>query len=128
MWRGRRNHIGSSAMKGIRGARLAVGLVVTACGGLFAAMATAAFLPSNAIVIAVRRGDCSAAVRLINPDVTANDVQTAFLAGRLLDEGVCVHEDSVASAHYFAHAAELGNREAVLDFAAKVGLGEGTEQ
>jgi hypothetical protein len=115
-------------MKGICGGRLAAGLVVTAFGGLFATLATAAFLPSNAIVIAVRRGDCAAAVRLINPDVTANDVQTAFLAGRLLDEGVCVHEDPVASAHYFAHAAEMGNRDAVLDFAAKVGLGEGTEQ
>lgn len=115
-------------MKRIYDRRWVGSLVVAAFGGLFASMASAAFLPSNAIVIAVRRGDCPAAVRLINPEVTANDVQTAFLAGRLLDEGVCVHEDPVASSHYFAHAAELGNREAVLDFAAKVGLGEGTEQ
>jgi hypothetical protein len=101
---------------------------VTAFGMLSATMTSAAFLPSNAIVIAVRRGDCPAAVKLIDPNVTANDVQTAFLAGRLLDEGVCVHEDLVASTHYFAHAAELGDREAVLDFATKVGLGEGTDQ
>jgi hypothetical protein len=65
---------------------------------------------------------------LLNPEVNSNDVETAFLAGRLLDEGVCVHDDPVAAAHYFARAAELGNRDAVLDFAAKVGLGEGTEQ
>jgi hypothetical protein len=115
-------------VKRISDKRLAGGLVVTAFGALLAPMAFAAFLPSNAIVIAVRRGDCPAAVKLINPDVAANDVETAFLAGRLLDEGVCVHADPVASSHYFAHAAELGNREAVLDFAAKVGLGEGTDQ
>ena len=108
--------------------RLDAGVIVTALGALFTTMALAAFLPSNSIVVAVRRADCAAAVRLINPDVKSNDVETAFLAGRLLDEGVCVHEDPVAAAHYFAHAAELGHRDAVLDFAAKVGLGEGTDQ
>jgi hypothetical protein len=108
--------------------RLAAQFTVIAFGALFTAMASAAFLPSNSIVIAVRRGDCAAAVSMVNPDVRSNDVETAFLAGRLLDEGVCVHEDPVAAAHYFARAAELGNRDAVLDFAAKVGLGEGTEQ
>jgi hypothetical protein len=112
----------------ILGRRSTAGLVVTAFGSLFAAIAMAAFLPSNSIVIAVRRGDCAAAVRLINPDVRSNDAETAFLAGRLLDEGVCVHQDPVAAAHYFARAAELGNRDAALDFAAKVGLGEGTDQ
>jgi hypothetical protein len=108
--------------------RLAAGLVVTASGALFTTTGLAAFLPSNSIVVEVRRSDCAAAVRLVNPEVKANDVQTAFIAGRLLDEGVCVHEDPEAAAHYFARAAELGDRDAVLDFAAKVGLGEGTEQ
>ena len=115
-------------MERIFNRRLAMGLVVTVFGTLFATMASTAVLPSNAIVIAVRRGDCAAAVKLVNPEVKSNDVETAFLAGRLLDEGVCVHEDSVAAAHYFARAAELGDRDAVLDFAAKVGLGEGTDQ
>jgi hypothetical protein len=108
--------------------RLTTGLIVTAFGSLFTTIAMAAFFPSNSIVIAVRSGDCAAAVRLINPDVKSNDAETAFLAGRLLDEGVCVHPDPVAAAYYFARAAELGNRDAALDFAAKVGLGEGTDQ
>jgi hypothetical protein len=108
--------------------RLAAGLFAIASGAFFTTIAWAAFLPSNSIVIAVRRGDCAGAVKLLTPDVNSNDVETAFLAGRLLDEGVCVHDDPVAAAHYFARAAELGNRDAVLDFAAKVGLGEGTEQ
>jgi hypothetical protein len=115
-------------LKTIIDKRLAGDLVVTAVGVLFTTIALASFLPSNSIVIAVRRGDCAAAVRLINPDVKSNDAETAFLAGRLLDEGVCVHQDRVAAAHYFARAAELGNRDAALDFAAKVGLGEGTDQ
>ena len=108
--------------------RLAAGLVVTASVALFTTTASAAFLPSNSIVAAVRRSDCAAAVKLVNPEVKANDAQTAFIAGRLLDEGVCVHEDPEAATHYFARAAELGDRDAVLDFAAKIGLGEGVEQ
>jgi hypothetical protein len=91
-------------------------------------IASAAFLASNSIVMELRRGDCTSAVKQVNPIVKANDGETAFVAGRLLDEGLCVHEDAVAAAHYFARAAELGNRDAVLDFAAKVGLGEGTDQ
>ncbi len=47
-------------MKKIFNRRLAAGFVVTAFGTLFATMALAAVLPSNAIVIAVRRGDCAA--------------------------------------------------------------------
>jgi TPR repeat protein len=118
----------TQTVKKIRDRRLTGGLVLTAVGVLFTTIALAAFLPSNSIVISVRRGDCAAAVKLINPDVKSNDAETAFLAGRLLDERVCVHQDPVAAAHYFARAAELGNRDAALDFAAKVGLGEGTEQ
>ena len=112
----------------IFGWRLTVRLAVIAAGAGFAAMASAAFLPSNSIVMELKRGDCLAAVKRVNPEVRANDGQTAFVAGRLLNEGLCVHEDPIAAAHYFAHAAELGNRDAVLDFAAKVGLGQGTEQ
>jgi len=108
--------------------RLAVGLAVIAIGAGFAAIASAAFLPSNSVVMELKRGDCLAAVKRVNPEVKSNDGQTAFVAGRLLDEGLCVHEDPVAAAHYFARAAELGNRDAVLDFAAKVGLGQGVEQ
>ncbi|MGB6308307.1 MAG: hypothetical protein WBF89_10965 [Steroidobacteraceae bacterium] len=104
-----------------------VGLAVALGAGL-SAMAPAAFLPSNSLVMELRHGDCRAAVKSVNPIVTQNDAQTAFIAGRMLDEGLCVREDAVAAAHYFARAAELGDRDAVLDFAAKVGLGQGTDQ
>jgi hypothetical protein len=80
------------------------GLIVTAFRALFTAIALAAFLPSNSVVIEVRRGDCAAAVRLINPDVKSSDAETAFFAGRLLDEGVCVNQGPAAAAHYFARA------------------------
>ena len=103
-------------MEKIFNRRLAKGFVVTAFGTLFATMAVAAVLPSNAIVIAVRRGDCAAAVKLVNPEVKSNDVETAFLAGRLLDEGVCVHEDSVAAAHYFARAAGVAPQSRLSNY------------
>ena len=44
------------------------------------------------------------------------------------DEGICLKEDPVAAAQYFARAAGLGDRDAALDHAAKIGLGEGAEQ
>jgi hypothetical protein len=46
----------------------------------------------------------------------------------MLDEGICVQHDVVAAAHYFARGASLGDRGAALDYATKVGLGEGTDQ
>jgi len=36
--------------------------------------------------------------------------------------------DPEAATHFFAKAAELGDRNGTLDFAAKVGLGQGVEQ
>jgi hypothetical protein len=85
-------------------------------------------LAKNPIVTAVHHQSCATAVALIKPDVRDNDALTAFLAGRMLDEGICVERDPELAAHFFAHAAELGERAAVLDYAAKVGLGIGTEQ
>jgi hypothetical protein len=83
---------------------------------------------TTAILVEIKHGHCDEAARLINPDVKSNDRQSAFLAGRLLDEGICVQADPAAAAHFFARAAELGDRNGALDFAAKVGLGEGVEQ
>ena len=85
-------------------------------------------LAKHPIVAAVHSQNCGAAVKLIKPDVRDNDGPTAFLAGRMLDEGICVQRDPELAAHFFAHAAEVGERAAVLDYAAKVGLGVGTEQ
>lgn len=83
---------------------------------------------ANPIAVAVKHGHCETASKLINPDIGANDRQSAFLTGRLLDEGVCVQADPLAASHFFARAAELGDRKGVLDFAAKVGLGVGVDQ
>lgn len=85
-------------------------------------------LAKHPIVTAMHHLGCAAAVKLIKPNVRDNDAPTAFLVGRMLDEGICVQRDPELAAYFFARAAELGERPAVLDYAAKVGLGIGTEQ
>ncbi len=90
--------------------------------------AASAASSENAIVVAVTHGACKAAVKLINLQVASNDGQSAFLAARMLDEGICVLPDAIAAAQYFSRAADLGDHTAALDYAAKVGLGEGAEQ
>ena len=73
-------------MTTIIGKHLVSKLSAIVMGAALVPVAGAAVPPSNSIVVAVRRGDCLAAVRLLNPEVRSNDMQTAFLAGRLLDE------------------------------------------
>jgi hypothetical protein len=85
-------------------------------------------LSSHPVVIAVHHGDCVGAVKLVNMDVASIDEQTAFLAGRMLDEGVCVQKDPVTAAQYFARASDLGDKPATIDYGATIGLGEGAEQ
>jgi hypothetical protein len=104
------------------------GFTVIALAAGCVALASEAPPSASAVAVAIKRGHCVEAAALINADVASNDRQSAFLAGRLLDEGVCVQADPMAAAHYFARAAELGDRNGTLDFAAKVGLGEGVEQ
>jgi TPR repeat protein len=103
-------------------------LLAIALGAALTTQASATALSAHPIVIAVRHGDCNAAVKLLNPTVASNDDQTAFLAGRMLDEGICLKEDPAAATGFYARAAELGDKSAALDYASKVGLGEGTEQ
>jgi hypothetical protein len=95
-----------------------------------AAAILAAEPASNAarIAVEVKHGDCTEAIRLVNPDPAANDRETAFITARLLDEGICVEPDPVNATHFFARAAELGDRSGALDFASKVGLGIGVDQ
>jgi hypothetical protein len=91
--------------------------------------AAGAGLASDAIVIAIRRGDCSKAVQELNSEVNSNQSQRAlFLGGRMLDEGICVNRDPLAAAQFFERSTELGDANAALDYAAKIGLGEGTQQ
>jgi hypothetical protein len=85
-------------------------------------------LARHPLAKAVAGGDCEQAIGLIHLSVGDNDGPTAFLAGRMLDEGLCVHRDPQQAAYFFARAADLGLRVAVLDYAAKVGLGVGAPQ
>jgi hypothetical protein len=103
-------------------------LVMIMLGVAMTTLASAIVQPSHPIVAAVIRGDCGAAVKLLNPVVTSNDDQTSFLAGRMLDEGICVQRNPVAAAHFYERAAGLGDKTAALDYAAKVGLGVGAAQ
>jgi hypothetical protein len=64
--------------------------------------AWSAQLAKHPIVTAAHHQSCAAAVRLISPEVRDNDAPTAFLAGRMLDEGICVQRDPELAAHFFA--------------------------
>jgi hypothetical protein len=108
--------------------RWAWGVAAIALGLQLPTPASATALSSHPLAVAVRHGDCNAAVKLVNPVVNLNDDQTAFLAGRMLDEGICVKKDPIAAVDFFAHAADLGDKDAALDYATKVGLGTGTGQ
>jgi len=90
-------------------------------------LASAASLSSDPIVLAVRHGDCSKAVALANAGVASGDNEATFLAGRMLDEGICMQKDPVQAADYFTHAVDRGDQNAMLDYAAKLGLGVGTD-
>src|ERR1700728_337097 len=91
--------------------------------------AAGAPLATDPIVMAVRHGDCSKAVQELNSEVNANQSQTAlFVGGRMLDEGICMDRDPLAAAKFFERSSELGDPNATLDYAAKIGLGEGPPQ
>jgi hypothetical protein len=91
--------------------------------------AMAGTLVSNAIVTAIRRGDCSTAIKELNSEANSTQSQTAlFVGGRMLDEGICVKKDPLAASQFFERSTELGDSNAALDYAAKIGLGEGTQQ
>lgn len=101
--------------------------VVTLCA-VWASQVQATPASAHPIATAVRHGDCDKAVDLGNQGISSKDGQAAFLLGRMLDEGICVKQDPETAAHYFARGALLGDRDAALDYATKVGLGEGADQ
>jgi hypothetical protein len=103
-------------------------LAVVALGAGLTAHSSASPLSAHPIAVAVRHGDCGAAVDLVNQGAALNDTQAAYLVGRMLDEGICVKQDIEAAGRFFAHASELGDRNSSLEYAAKVGMGEGIEQ
>jgi TPR repeat protein len=103
-------------------------LAAIALGTCLAAHVAATPLAANPIAAAVRHGNCEAAVDLINNGATAKDGQSAYVVGRMLDEGICVRQNIEAAARFFAQGSDLGDSASSLEYGAKVGLGEGTEQ
>jgi TPR repeat protein len=103
-------------------------LAAIALGTDLTAFASAAPLSAHPVAAAVNRGDCDAAIDLVKRGVASNDDQATYLGGRMLDEGVCVVQDHAAAARFFQRAADRGDRDASLEYAVKVGLGEGFEQ
>jgi hypothetical protein len=83
---------------------------------------------SQLIIKAIRKGDCDKAVKQMNEAINSTDARADFLAGRMLDEGVCVKQNTAGATDYFKRALELGDRASALDYGAKIGLGEGAEQ
>ncbi len=121
------------ALKTFTLTRCSIALAVVALGTAGAALAAAqaAAMESAAtqsIVKALKKGECDKAIKEMNDAVSSSDAGADFLAGRMLDEGVCVKQDSAGATTYFKRAFELGDRASALDFGTKIGLGEGVAQ
>jgi hypothetical protein len=108
--------------------RWATAFAAAALGATSLVPAATESTASQAIIKAIRKGDCDQAVRQMNAAVNSTDARADFLAGRMLDEGVCVKRDSAGATDYFKRALELGDRASALDYGAKIGLGAGAEQ
>lgn len=114
-------------MKTLRTTCWTVAFAVAALGAAALAPATES-ASSQSIIKAIRKGDCDKAVKEMNAAVNSTDAEADFLAGRMLNEGVCVKQDSSAATDYFKRALELGDRASALDYGTKIGLGEGAQQ
>ena len=103
------------------------GLVIMAVS--VSALATTSVI-SDPIVKSIRHGDCSQAITELKSEVgPSQDNQTAiFVAARMFDEGICVNKASDTATRLYARGAALGDRDARLDYATKLGLGEGETQ
>jgi hypothetical protein len=108
-----------------------------ACGALGLAIATPVTLaasremasqPSRDLIRTISRGDCDTAVALAKQQTNGSDAEALFLIGRMVDEGVCVQQNGPVATALFSRAADLGNRDAALEYATQVGLGEGVQQ
>lgn len=86
---------------------------------------------SDPAVIAVRHGDCNKAVRSINSVSASPDAAhafTLFVGGRMLDEGICTQKGPEDAARYLTLSAQFGEKEANLELAALIGMGQGVPQ
>jgi hypothetical protein len=105
-----------------------VAFAAAALGAVCAVCAATESASSQSIITAIRKGDCSKATQAVNEGMNSTDAQVDFLAGRMLNEGVCVKQDSAGATDYFRRALELGDRASALDYGTKIGLGEGAQQ
>jgi hypothetical protein len=108
--------------------RCTVALTMAAMGITGAALAETQSAVTQSIVKAIKKGDCGNAIKQMNDAVGSSDAGAYFIAGRMLDEGVCVKQDGAAATPYFKRGSELGDRASALDFGTKLGLGQGVEQ
>jgi len=110
------------------GKYLVLALSVYALGAPRGALAIDTPLSQNPAAMAISHGECANALDLVKRDIGSNNSQSVFIAGRMLDEGLCVKKDSVVATTFYARAAAMGDSSAQLDYAAKIGLGEGAAQ
>lgn len=115
-------------MKIFTTSRWALVFAAAVLGATGVALAATESAASQSIIKAIRKGDCDKAVKQMNDAVNSTDARADFLAGRMLNEGVCVKQDSAGAADYFKRALELGDRSSALDYGTKIGLGEGAPQ
>jgi hypothetical protein len=108
--------------------RIFLSVATVLLGTCAATLAAAADSTTQLIVTALKHGDCEKAVKAVNNSMNGEDAQVDFIAGRMSDEGVCVHQDSNAATDLYKRSLELGNRASALDYGAKIGLGEGAPQ
>jgi TPR repeat protein len=107
--------------------RSSVALASIALGAI--SSATTMTLASDPVVSAVRHGNCSKAVSELKAEIGSKKGPTAlFVGGRMLDEGICVEQDRATATKFYAESMEMGDPNAALEYAAKIGLGEGEPQ
>jgi hypothetical protein len=114
------------------------GLASACAATLFALLASSSSLASagasfihDPVVIAIRRGHCSRAIAQLNNFAARPDPSHALsllVGGRMLDEGICTAADPGGAVRYFERSAQLGETQAQLDYATKIGLGQGIMQ
>jgi hypothetical protein len=91
--------------------------------------AATANLVSDPIALAIRHGNCPKAVDELNAKIGLKDGSTAlFVGARMLDEGICVKQDRELATQFYSRSMETGEPNAALEYAAKIGLGEGGPQ
>ena len=114
------------------------GLLLAGCLGLASGLPAAAragdtpvfysMAAVRPVITAIQRGDCDRAVKVANDGVASDDGGMAFLVGRMVNEGICTPRRPEAAAPFFELALTLGVTDSTIDWATKIGLGNGVQQ